>query len=415
MLGRSYWILWCGQVVSALGDGFGNIALSWLVYDLTRSMLAMGTLFSVGLLPQLLLWLVGAPLVDRVNRRRLMAALDVIRCGIYAIPPVLAATGQLSLWHLYALNLAAAAAGALYQPASMALLPSLVDNGQLVKANAISDGAYRATSLAGPLLAGLVVAGWGSHPALLLDSVSFALAALSLRLLPATVGVVSGKGMARPRYVSEAMEGFRFFGRVPALLIVVVLSAFYNLGVSVITPLYVPFIRDQVGGSAKVLGLSYSLSAFGFVVGSAILGGLGELRQRRLLVTGALSLSGLLMALFAVVGRGQAAFAVGIDALLGVLHPFFYTLVSYLFQRLVPDRLRGRASAVRLLIARSLTPLGAFLGALAAERIGLQSTFLLAGLPVAILAGVSCLIPALRGIDGDLRPVDPGELGEQPA
>ena len=78
-MGYRYWLFLAGRAVSTLGDGFGTIAMGWLVYELTGSKLAMGSLYLVGMVPEITLRFVGAPIIDRVNRTRLMAILDLVQ------------------------------------------------------------------------------------------------------------------------------------------------------------------------------------------------------------------------------------------------------------------------------------------------------------------------------------------------
>lgn len=401
---RSFWVLLVGQAVSSLGDAFGAIAIGWLVYGLTGSKVAMGALFAASLIPEVLMLLFGGPLTDRVNRTRLMAWTDVVRTLAYAAPPLLAVTGHLSLWHLYALSIIGGAAGGLFSPSLMALLPSVVEEKQLMRANAIYNGAWQLMSLIGPGLAGVVVAFAGSHTALAIDAASFAVSGFTLFMIPAALGAAR-PGAARAGYLKQLAAGFRFFGRTPALLLLMLLTSIYNMCVTAVLSLFVPFVHDQLGAGPGVVGGLQSAVSVGFLACTMSLTALGDFRYRRPVLLSALVVGGACVAGLGLVGQGQAAVAIGLCVVIGLMQAAFITTSSTVFQRMVAPAIRGRVMAVRMLLVRGATPIGAFFGAVAAQVGGMPAMFLVAGLVPAVLALAAFLVPILRQLDGELAPI----------
>jgi len=400
---RSFWVLLVGQAISSLGDAFGAIAIGWLVYELTGSKLAMGALFVASLIPEVLMLMFGGPLIDRLNRLRLMAWTDLIRMVVYATPPLLAMTGHLSLWHLYGLSIIGGAAGGLFAPSLMALLPSVVPEKQLMRANAIFNGAWQLMMLIGPGVAGVVVAIAGSQTALAVDAASFAVSGLTLFLVPAALG--AAKRVAGVGYLSQLAAGFRFFGRAPALLLLMLLTSVYNMCVTAVLSLFIPFVRDQLGAGPEVVGGLQSAVSVGFLAATAGLTFLGDFRYRRPVLLTAMVVGGACVAGLGLMGQGQAAGALGFCVIAGLMQAAFITTSTSLFQRMVAPALRGRVMSVRMLLVRGASPVGAFFGAVAAEYVGMPAMFLVAGLVPAALALAAFLIPVLRQLDGDLTPI----------
>jgi MFS family permease len=406
-MGRSFWLLWSGQAVSAFGDAFGNLAMGWLVYALTGSKLAMGSLFLTFFLPQIALWMFGGPLLDRFNRRNLMISLDLMRALAYAVPPLLAATGHLQLWHLYALSFVEGATGAMFHPASMALLPSIVSEEHLVRANSLSMGAWTATGLIGPMAAGALVAAAGSQAAMLVDALSFAGSALTLFLLPVSAGRVEQRTHedAEP-YLSRLVAGYRFFLRAPALLAIMCLLALSNMGGTAVGNMTIPWVQEQIGAGPAAVGMVNAAVALGMLASTLFIGWKGEFRHRRLAMLGGLAGCSLMNAALAFVGHGQLALGVVFMVMMGFISPFWDTNSQVVYQRVVPDHLMGRVMSVRLLVGQGMRPVGAMLGALLADRYGLRTDFLVFGLLPAILTVGAMFLPMLRWIDGELRPLE---------
>lgn len=405
-MGRLFWYYAAGRSASILGDGFGTIAMGWLVYDLSGSMLATGTLWLIGMFPEILIRLFGAPLLDRLNRIRLMASLDFLRFAAYIAPVLLAMTGHLEIWHLYALRIVSGAAAALYHPAAIAVVPSLVEQKDLMRANALLNGIFEATRMAGPLLAGVAIIFTGTQGALAVDAVTYGISGLTLVMLPARIGQVSRRPAPNSSYLRELADGFRFFGQVPALLVLTVMLGITYVSAWAIFAMHAPYAIEHLGADTTVVGAMQACWPLGFLLGSLAISYVGDTRHRS-----TLSLVGLIGVGAALIGLGITPpggiwLALAFKVLEGASFALFTNISTTIFQRMVPDELRGRVMSVRMLLAWGGNPLGAFLGAFLGERIGLPSTFLLMGLVPVIVGLAGFLLPMLRSVDGELKPLE---------
>lgn len=404
-MNRRFWLYLFGRTISALGDGLGVIAMVWLVYDLTGSKLAMGSLYMTSLIPQVVFRLVGAPLVDRFNRFRLMAVLDLILFAAFLAPWLLSATGNLAVWHLFALEFLAGSALALYMPATMAALPSLVDSTQLMRANSLLGACTQAARVTGPVVAGLLIRFFSPESAMLLDGLTFLLSATLLLLLPASLGAVAEQNN-RSSYWQDLTAGFTFFRRVPSLLVLTLIYAVSFTSAYAIFTMHVPYAQDHLQAGPEAAGFLQGFWPLGFLSGSLLMGYLGNRPNRRAWMLSGVIGTGVALAGMGLVGPGWLPLALACKMLEGFCFALFNTTYTTAFQTMVPASMRGRASAVQLFLTWSGNPVGAFMGGFLSEQMGIGPTFVLMGaLPIMVgLFGFS--LPGLREIDGELRPLE---------
>ena len=171
---------WLGFTFSILGDSMTRVALTWHVYETTRSPAALGWLALCYTGPVAVSGFLAASLLDRLDRRTVMVADCVVRGAVMTGIPILYATGNLALCHIYA---AAAAWGALMMltlAGMPALLPALVRREHLSTANALETLSYTVVGVIGPPLAGLLAPRVGAPNLLIVDACSYFVFAVAL-------------------------------------------------------------------------------------------------------------------------------------------------------------------------------------------------------------------------------------------
>jgi MFS family permease len=204
------------------------VALAWLVYDLTRSAAALGWLMVCYTGPIVVGGFFAGWLLDRFDRRVVMIADNLIRGGTMALVPILAATGQLALWHLYA---AAAVYGFLMMIAlagGPSLIPSLVRPDQLATANALEMLAFTIGGVLGPVIAGLLIDRIGAPNIVILDVASYFIYAL---LLARIRGVVTDSPAEQKSTAGLGLEhAIRLLLTNPILLATTLMFLTFNIG-----------------------------------------------------------------------------------------------------------------------------------------------------------------------------------------
>jgi MFS family permease len=180
---REFRLLFAGQFVSLLGDGLFIVALSFAVLEETNSESGLGIVLAAGSLPLVAFLLVGGVWADRLPRRRVMLAADLVRMAIQAVLAGLVIAGDATLGAFIALYALYGVAMAFFSPASTGLVPETLPDSELPRANGLLGMTRSLTAVGGGVIGGLLVAGVGPGSAIALDSISFAVSALTLAFM----------------------------------------------------------------------------------------------------------------------------------------------------------------------------------------------------------------------------------------
>ena len=379
-------VYWAGQSLSAVGDAFALVAMPLLVLESTGSVAQMGLVSALGVVAQVLASVFAGPLVDRLDRRRLMIACDLGRAVIYTLVPLLWSTHGPSL---LALSMAAFAGGALgnvFSVAYVAALPSLVGVDRLNEANAKLQGTQALAYVLGPLLAGIVAARTGAAWALGLYALSFLISVGSLLMVtftnpaqPAAHRTVSERRWAGPRFV----WGHPVLRTLLLLMIALGLTGNIGLGAGV-TDLFVYRLKHDFALSDRTVGLCLGVAAVG-----AVLGAVGAAKLRRRAGFGACFLGGTAVQAVGLVliGLIPRASATAVGALLWSGGMMVRAIPSTsLRQTLTPHALLGRVVSTFWALTFGASALGTTLVTRAAAAVGARATFLGIGLAVGTVA-----------------------------
>ncbi len=196
---RNFRLLWLGTIISLFGDWFNTIALYGLVTVLTGSPLAVGLVETLKLAGYAVASIPAGPLADRLDRRKLMVATDLLRAAI--VPCFLLVDGASDLPLLYGLIIAQIALGAVFDPAFRALTPNLVSPAELLPANTLLSATWSALLALGASLGGLAAAGLGLEAVFLIDAATYLVSAAciaAIRLPPKDVGAGAAEPGAKP-------------------------------------------------------------------------------------------------------------------------------------------------------------------------------------------------------------------------
>src|SRR6185503_1823883 len=180
LAGRDFRLVWFGESVSLLGDGFQLVAISTLVLGMTGSGLALGAILIAAAIPRGVFMLVGGVLSDRISPRNLALASNVLRAILTTVVAALVIGARVELWHLAVVGIAFGTVDAVFLPAINTLVPRLVPAERLAAANAVMQGTGQLVGTIGPAVAGFAVALTGIGAAFAIDAASFAFAAVAL-------------------------------------------------------------------------------------------------------------------------------------------------------------------------------------------------------------------------------------------
>ncbi|MFF0746167.1 MFS transporter [Streptomyces sp. NPDC004111] len=378
--------LFSAAVVSRFGDALRGAAMPLLAVTLTTDPLLVSLVSACGFLPWLLFGLLGGALADRVDQRRAMWAVDLVRALLMAAFAVAVALGHASIALLVVVAFALTTLQTLFDNAATALLPAMVPPGALGAANArlMTGQQLASTFLAAPLVPVLLL--WGPSVPYATDAFTYVLAAL----LVASLRGPAPEREARPAgstLRAEIAAGLRVLWADRPLRGLCAATTLCNLGVGALIATLVLHITGWLDGGQA--GYAAVLTAYG--IGS-VAGGLGADRLARrtgrirsVLIAGAAQ-TGCLVVLGTVRELWAAVAAMAVFGLMGAV---WNANQVTLMQERSPGAMLGRVSAAFRTLAIGGSPLGAVLGGLAASGWGLNTPALLAaalfGLAVASL------------------------------
>jgi len=398
--------LWAGQTVSLFGSAVTLLALPAVaIYTLGATPAQLGLLSAAGSLPALLFGLVVGAWVDRRRRRPLLVLADLGRGLLLLAIPVAALLGALRMGHLYAVTFLVGTLGLLFDIAAQSLLPALVGRARLVEGNGKLETSRAAAEIAGPNLGGVLVQLATAPLAILADALSFLISGLLVALIrtPEPAPAPHPPGQRLP---GEIGEGLRWVVGHPILRPLVGATALLTFANSVIDALFFLYLARDLALPPALFGAALGLGSAGFLLGALAAGRVAARVGIGPTLVGALALVGLGDLVLPLVGGaplGVGLLLVVAQFLFGLgVVAFRITAVS-LRQGLVPDRLLGRVNASASVVVQGLTPLGALLGGLLGERLGLRETlFLAAG--GELLAALWLLASPIRRLRGAPAP-----------
>jgi predicted MFS family arabinose efflux permease len=353
-----FWKFWAGQTISQLGSSFTAFALPLLVYKLTGSSVSLAIGTAAYFLPYLLFGLVIGAWVDRVDRRRMMIAVDVGRALVIALIPILAYADALSVWWVYGGAFVISTLTIAFDSGQFAALPNLVSKDDLVTANGRLQASYSAAMIVGPILAGVLLAVVEVETVFIVDAASFVASGISLALVRTSFN--PDELPERKHILHDVGEGLRYVLHHPVLRNISLMMALINFVSATTFTQLVLFASVELGASDTQIAVLFAAGAAGVVcLGLAA----GRLRRRlsfTVAALGAMMLEGLLGIAFGL--NNVYAVALVLWAAMSGLGLFFNINTISLRQQIVPSHMLGRVVSVAGVLAWSAIPLGALLG-----------------------------------------------------
>jgi len=371
---RNYRLFFAGQIVSLAGTWMQNIALAWLVIELSDSPLAIGTLAFCRFLPFLLVGLVAGVVVDRLDTRRLLIATQAAAMVVSVILAVVTLADLATLPVVYAL----AALGGLIlvfdAPGRQTLTFQMVGPDELQNAVALNSGLFNASRVVGPAIAGFVIAAFGTGLCFVVNAASFLSVLVALRLMREDE-LFAVEKRPETRVIAGIREGLAWAVHAPlarVVLAVVTLVSTVGFNFHVLVPLLASQTLDVGAAAFGILSAAFGLGA---LAGALATASLREASQRAF-VGGTLGFSVVMLLLTLV---DSVAVALVLLFALGLSFALFTSSANALIQLSSPGHLRGRVMSLFLFAFAGLAPIGGFLAGWLAELGGTPLAFGVAG------------------------------------
>jgi MFS family permease len=377
--------LWFGQTISLLGTQVTNLALPLTaILVLNASAGEIGILQAARSLPFLFLALPAGVWIDRLRRRPLLIRADLARAVLLGSIPAAALLGLLRIEQLYLVSFLGAILTLFFDLSYMSFLPTLVEREQLVEGNSKLQISYSFASIAGPGLAGALVQIVTAPIAIIVDALSFLVSALFIRAVarPEPDPKVASE---RRELRSELQEGLQAVLGNPILRAFAGATAMFNLFISVWLAVQLLYMTRELRIDPAILGLIFAIGGPGSLLGAVSARAITTRFGLGPTIVGSAPLS-LLAPLLVPLASGPAWLIILVLGLAQFLMSFGSTIYNInllsLRQAITPNRMQGRVNATMRFIAWGVTPVGALLGGMLGESIGLRPTLFVGAIGV---------------------------------
>jgi MFS family permease len=357
--------LWTGQSISEIGSQVSGLAIPWLAaVELDASPLEFSLLGVLGFLPFILFALPAGVWVDRLRRKPILIFGDAARAVLLGLVPVLWALGALDIWHLLVIQFVVGVFTVFFDVAYQSYLPSLVEREDLVDGNAKLQLTVSIALVAGPGLAGLLIAAISAPYAIVVDAISFVLStAFMLAIRRGEVLPEKTEGAAKPKMLPELKEGLAFVVHHPYLRAIAACTGSSNFFGSIAFTIFLLYAVRILDLSSGTVGVIFAMFGAGSIIGALLAN-----RVQKLIGVGwAIILPAILFSV-ATLTYPLAPKSSPVPVLVAGALLFGYAGTAYnitqvsLRQAITPERLQGRMNASMRWIVWGTLPLGQLAG-----------------------------------------------------
>jgi MFS family permease len=378
---RNFQLFFGGQLISLIGTWMQTVAQSWLVYQMTKSALLLGSVGFASQIPVFLVAPIGGITADRVNRQRLVIATQAASMLLAAVLAWLTLSGRVQVWHIFWLAGLLGVVNAFDIPGRQSFLVDMVGKDDLMNAIALNSSMFNGARIIGPAVAGILVAKIGEGWCFAANAISYIAVIAGLMLMH----VQSTQKPSRRSPVEDIVEGFRWVSHtavIRALLLLLGLVSLVGMPYTVLMPIF----ADQIlHGGARGLGILMGATGVGALAAALRLATKTGVKGLGRWV--AFSCGGLGVSLMCF------SFSTSFWLSVALLLPCGYSMMlqmacsNTLIQTMVPDALRGRVMSLYSMMFMGMAPFGAFFGGALAHRVGAPIT--VAG------GGFACVVGAI--------------------
>lgn len=398
---RDFRLFWSGSFLAGVGSQFTTVAMAWQIYELTDSAFQVGMLGLARALPQIVLLLFAGLLADAMNRRKLMMCTQLSLFCTSSMLVWVTLAGNVSPSILYGATMLLALFTSLEQPSRQSLLPNLVPREHLPQALSLNSAQRYVSVIAGPSLAGLLLALSGPAACYMIDALSWIAMLAALVRIRTKIPEGAGWRAVSLRSLREGIQFVRGQGVIFPLMALDFAATFFGN----VRGLFPIFARDILLVGPTGLGLLYASRAVGSLCAATTLSLRGPLRHTGRWIFTGVGIYGVSTVLFA--GSQHFWFSALMLMLCGAGDTISSILRGTINQLSTPDELRGRMSSINSIFSSNGPQLGQFESGVVAAWLGAQGSALTGGLAtLAILAIVATAFPGIRRFQVQTSPAE---------
>lgn len=391
---RDFRLLWLGVLFTSSGQWMEQVAMGWLILELTDSPFMLGAKMFFRSIPLLFFGSIGGVAADRIDRKKMMIIGQIAIMVIIFVLAVLTVTGLVNIWHVFIASFLTGTAWSFMIPVRQAMVPDLVEKKDLMNAIALNSAAFQMTRILGPAVAGFLVGMVGVGGAFFVQTAAYTLVILFVVLMriPDTLSSARHSSMWH-----NLREGFQYVGKnrnVLALLLLALFPMIFGMPYTSIMPV---FARDVLDIGASGLGILMAAPGIGALAAALTLAGLKNFKRKGLLLLVGATMFGVTLIAFAL--TSWLPLALVFLVFVGLSNVSFMATNNTLLQTIVPNEVRGRVMGIYSL-DMGLVPFGGLIAGSMASLFGAPAALAIMGAVLAIFVIIIGIkVPSIRQLE----------------
>lgn len=399
---RRFFTIWGGQAFSLMGSQLVSFALIWWLTKSTGSATVLAIATLVGLIPQVVLGPIAGALVDRWNRRVVMIVADSMIALFTLALAGLFAIGKADIGHVYLLMFLRSVAGGFHWTAMTASTSLMVPKEHLSRVQGLNQMLQGGMSIASAPLGALLLEWLPMQGILAIDVVTATIAVLPLFIFSIPQperNDLPEQANGKSSVWQDFRAGLKYVASWPGLLIIGIMATVINFLLTPAFSLLPILVTKHYNGQAIQLATLESFSGIGFIVGGLILSAWGGFKRR--VVTSLVGLIGMGIGCLIMGLLPESAFvlAVGTMFFLGVINPIVNGPLFAAVQAVVAPEMQGRVFSLIGSVSAAMSPLGLIIAGPVADKLGVQSWFLIGGVVCGLMGIAALFIPAVMNFE----------------
>lgn len=383
---KGYIVILVAYSISRFGDSLDEIAYGWMVYQLTGSKLLMGTLFAVNAIPNILFSPIAGVYADRHSKKNIVVLGNFGRGIVVSLTALLFFLKLLRPWHLFLFTFLNSTFESFVNPANTIMYTYLVPKELYLAANSILSSARSLTELIGLASAGAIIGICGISGAILIDGVTFFIAAVLIMLVKIVENKAKSSDSSIESYLNDLKEGFNFVRKSSFILKILILAALVNFFISPVNVLQAVFVKDILKSGPDALSFIGAGCAVGSILGGIIIGQFGSRFKPGILISGSIGLFGICYCLLSIPGSinifniSPVILAAFDFFLIGFTIQAAQAPLSAYMMTYTPKEILGRVASLLGMLCMCMIPLGSAVTGVVSEFVPVPILFLTTGL-----------------------------------
>jgi len=360
---KNFFLLWQGQLVSAIGDVFYEIALGFWVFATTGSSALMGTLMATSMIPRLIISPFAGVLVDRADRKWIIVLMDVIRGIFITAVAILAFMGLLKIWMVFLAGIILGICAAFFNPAVRSAIPDIIPKEKIIQGNSLFSLIYTGSGIFGSAGGGLIYTILGAPVMFLINGLSYLFSALTEIFIKVPELKHETKKF---NFTNDMKDGFNYVAKNKAIKLVFINACFLNFFFMIGFVLMIPFFKSSSYLGEKIYGYVMATMSFGLFSGYMLMSIIKVKDEKRVLF---FAINAIIFGAFAVIFPmlKNGYLMLPVVFIVGIGNAIVNSLIESIMSVIVPQDKRGKVFSLLGTISGGLSPLGMAIGGLLGE------------------------------------------------